>query len=100
MFSKLVLAFSILTGCTTLQVLETKYIPGDCIRVTDKAAKEDKDLAQAQKIDLFVVGLIRGGYVLLRAYDGELLDQAAVKTEETDSVTEKVECSVVFDQLK
>lgn len=58
----------LLTGCVTsgMKTLETKYLPGECLKLTEETIAKEfaANPAQARQLDLKVLGVTSDGYVL------------------------------------
>lgn len=67
----LLVSLVLLSGCVTsgLKSLETKYLPGECLKLTEETIARDftgpGEAEGAKLLDLKVFGITENGYVIL-----------------------------------
>ncbi len=104
MMKLLLASLVLLTGCVTsgMQSLETKYVPGDCVKITEEALKtypQDKQ-AFVKSAEGYVQALFEDGYfVLLVGPKGPFATQSVTK-EELNSTTELTQCKYILPKTK
>ena len=104
MIKSVLASILVLSGCVTsgMKTLETQYVPGDCLKLNDEViAREFKGHEDdAKMLDLQVLGVLRGGYLLAQYVEPGFPVAApiAVKNEDVAKDLVEVECPAYLQQ--